>query len=308
MKASSKRGFLKKQIKYSIMKKIIILLNLLFSIVLLGQEKITIGIMPFTYESSAANSNDVISIQEAVTDAFVKARRFIVVDRSKMQQIKEERELQKSEDFIDSKILAQSSNLGAQFLISGHVVSAVVTQSTYTDTKTGQTKISGYTAKLIVVIKVIDVETGQVTKSETIQPKGGSLLGTLTGTAPSSPQGAISKAIKDIESKIDDFVSENFPVLFQIIEIQEISGNGSAVKILISGGSAFGLKKNDKLIVVENVETEVSGKIMVRRKNIGEIKVELVEDENFSICSVKTGGIELNSRFVAKAKLNVITK
>lgn len=273
-----------------------------------SQEKITIGVMAFTYERGSAGSNDVTSIQDAVTNAFVKTRRFNIVDRSKMNAIKKEKELQKSEDFIDSKVIAQSSSLGAQFLVSGHVVSATATESTYKDSNTGQLRSSGFTAKLSIVIQVIDVETGQVTKSETIQPKGGSYLGTLTSTAPKTAQEAIAKAIKDIENKVDEFVNENFPVFFDIIEIQEVSGSGEAKKILISGGKAFGLKKGDKFTIVENVETEVSGKKIVRKKNIGEIKVELVEDDNFSICSVKSGGIELNSRFVAKAKLNVISK
>ena len=47
---------------------------------------------------------------------------------------------------------------------------------------------------------------------------------------------------------------------------------------------------------------------MERKKEIGEIKISKVEDENFSICSVSSGGIEINARFDAKSKLLVITK
>ena len=267
-----------------------------------AQEKTGVGILPFTYVQGGANYQDVVSIQEAVTNAFVKTKRFDIVDRSKMDELKKEKELQKTEDFIDGKVIAQGGNLGAQFLISGHVVSAIATE------ERGDSGSMGFKAKLSIVLKVIDVSTGQVTKSETIQPKGGSLLGQLSGTAPKTAQGAISKAIQDIESKVDEFVSINFPVSFDIVEINEVDGGGNAKKILSAGGSDFGLKKGEKLIVVEIMEIEVSGKKMNRKKNIGELKIEKVEDENFSICSVKNGGVEINSKFVAKAKLKVITQ
>ena len=75
-----------------------------------------------------------------------------------------------------------------------------------------------------------------------------------------------------------------------------------------SGGSAFGLKKGDKLSVAELVEMEVGGKKIIRKKEIGELKITKVEDENFSICEVKSGGIDINSKFKAQAKLQIITK
>jgi len=50
------------------------------------------------------------------------------------------------------------------------------------------------------------------------------------------------------------------------------------------------------------------GKKLERKKEIGELKITKVEDENFSICSVSSGGIEINSKFEVKAKLLVITK
>jgi len=218
-----------------------------------------------------------------------------------------EKELQKTEDFIDGSVVAQGANLGATFLISGHVNSASASEFTTTDQTTGQTVSGGFKAKLSISLKVIDVATGQVTTSETIEPKGGSMLGQLAGVAPSTAEAAITKAIKDISSKIDEFVSKNFPTIFQIAEIQEKDGSGSAKTVLIAGGSDFGLKKGDKLKVIELTEMEVSGKKMLRKKEVGELQITKVEDENFSICTVKAGGADINKKFEAKARLQVIT-
>jgi hypothetical protein len=77
---------------------------------------------------------------------------------------------------------------------------------------------------------------------------------------------------------------------------------------MIAGGTSFNLKMGDKLKVVEVSIIEVNGKKLERKKDIGELKITKVEDENFSTCSVKSGGIDINSKFEAKAKLLVITK
>lgn len=274
----------------------------------LAQEKTEVGILAFTYVQGAANPQNVNSIQETVTDAFVKTKRFNIVDRTKMDALKREKELQKSEDFIDGKVIQQGISLGADYLISGHVISAQAEQmETAPNSKTGEVIVT-YKAKLAIQLKVIDVATGQVITSETIEPKSGSLLGGMLGTAPSTPEAAISKSIKGIEDKVDDFVNKNFPANFPIVEIQEKDSKGKATKILIAGGSAFNLEKGDRLKVVEVSTMNVNGKKLERKKEIGEIKISKVEDENFSICSVSDGGDEINTKFEAKAKLLVITK
>ena len=76
---------------------------------------------------------------------------------------------------------------------------------------------------------------------------------------------------------------------------------------MISGGSAFGLKKGDKLKVVESINMEVNGKTMIRKKEIGLLKITKIEDENFSMCSVKKGGSSITSQFEAKGKITVLT-
>ena len=272
-----------------------------------AQDKTSVGIIPFTYVNGTASAEDVNSIQETVTNAFVKSRRFNIVDRSKMDALKREKDLQKSEDFIDGSVIQQGISLGANYLISGHVISALAEGiGTLPDAATGM-MITTYRAKLAINLKVIDVATGEVLISETIEPKAGSTLAGLVGVAPSSPEAAITKAIRDIESKVDEFVNKNFPVTFPIIEIQEKDSRGGATKILIAGGTGHNLQKGGKLKVVELLIVDVNGKKLERRKEIGELKILKVEDENFSICSVTYGGTDINAKFESKAKILVIT-
>ncbi len=286
------------------MKNLSISAILLFCVATLSfaQEKTTVGILSFTHATDAANAQDVSTIHEAVTNAFVKTKRFNIVDRTKLDAIKKEKELQKSDDFIDGDVIEQGKSAGATFLISGHVISA---QAQKMETSEGGVT---YKAKLVVSLKVIDVSTGQIITSETIEPKAGSTIGGMMGVGAYSPSIAVAKSIKKIEDKIDDFVNRNFPISFSIVEIQEKDGKGVAKTLLLGGGSGFGLKKGDRLKVVLVSEIEVNGKKMTRKKEIGEIKITKIEDENFSICSINNGGDIIATNFEAKAKLQVITK
>jgi hypothetical protein len=222
-----------------------------------------------------------------------------------MDALKKEKELQKTEDFMDGSVVEQGKSLGAQFLISGHIVSAKAEEMKADDGK-GNIEIT-YKAKLVISLKIIDIETGQVTTSETIEPKAGSTLMGMIGLGASSPQNAIEKAMKSIQEKVDFFVENNFPVVFSVVEIQEKDNKGGATKILIAGGSDFGLSKGNKMKIVEIVEMTVGGKKIKRKKEIGEIKILKVEDENFSICEVRSGGVDVATKFDAKANIQVVS-
>ena len=284
------------------------ILTILFLLLLnkgFSQEKITVGIMPFTYASGTSQGR-VNSIQETVTNGFAKTKRFTIVDRTKMNALKQEKELQKSEDFIDGKVIQQGVSIGANFLISGHVTAADIEPMTSSNSQ-GVITVT-YKAKLSIQLKVIDVSSSEVITSETIMPKAGSGLLGAFGVGYRTEEEAMTNAIDNIEGKVDDFVGRNFPISFSIVEIQETDSKGNATKILISGGSLFGLQKGDRLKIVEISMIDVDGKKLERKKEIAQVKVSKVEDDNFSTCSVSSGGIDIVSRFNEKAKLKVITK
>ena len=273
-----------------------------------AQEKTNVGIIPFTNLGSGASNQDVIAIQEAVTSSFVKTKRFNIVDRTKISELQKEKNLQKSEDFIDGTVVQQGISLGAKFLISGKVTTATKFSGYKTRTKLDGTKVNELVneASVNFSCQVIDVETGQVINSETFSNAGG---GNFLGLSlAKNVDEAFTSCLTSLSSDIDKWVHVNFPSIFSIAEIQTKDGKGAATKILMAGGSAFGLEKGDRLKVVEVSEMEINGKKIKRKKEIGEIKIDKIEDENFSICSVKEGGIDINSKFEANANLQIITK
>lgn len=261
--------------------------------------------MPFTYAAGTATARDALSIQESITTAFVKTKRFVVVDRSKMDALQREKDLQKSEDFLDGRVIQQGVSLGADYLISGHVASAQAYEMKAQDANGKIT--TTYMAKLSFLLNVIDVATGEVIVSETIEPKAGSSWLGVLGIGASTPEDAVTQALKNIGDKIDDFVARYFAQTFSIAQILEKNSKGGATKLLIAGGSASGLKKGDKLTVYELSEIELEGKRLARRRELGEIKIIEVENENFSVCAVNTGGAEIHARFLENARIQIVT-
>ncbi|GHV55999.1 curli production assembly/transport component CsgG [Bacteroidia bacterium] len=271
-----------------------------------AQEKISIGILPFTYlKGSTSDEQDVTSIQEEITNAFVKTKRFNVVDRSKMDALKKEKELQKTEDFIDGFVVEQGKSLGAEYLISGHVLAVGASQLIVTDSL-GNPHSLGWRAKLSFALKAINVTTGEVIKSEIIGLKsGGSLLSqVITGAFGGIPskEAAVAKALAEVQWKIDNFVTSIFPITVSIVEFQ------TDKKVLILGSSDIGVEKGMEFKVYEVSMMDVSGKKIERKKETGKLKISRIEDNNFSIGSITSGYKEIGENFKNNVPLKIIAE
>ncbi len=266
-----------------------------------GQGKTIIGIMPFNGQQTEEQSNRysyrnkqqetsglIVAIQDAVTDAFVKTKRFSLVEREKMGQIKYEKNLQKGEDFIDGSVIEQSKSLGAQYVVMGNVSKASVEKSQTNAPYAGT--ITRINSEVAFNIKIVDVVTGLIMASNSFSGKG-------------KGENALESALNDIRPEIVNFIKENFKVTLPVASIEEKDKKGNAVKLLIAGGSSLGIAEKNELKVFEVTEIMVDGKKMTRKIPIGKVRVEKVEDENFSVCIVSEGGGEIAKKMENGAKI-----
>ncbi|MDR1654156.1 MAG: penicillin-binding protein activator LpoB [Prevotellaceae bacterium] len=246
--------------------------------------KAKIGIIPFNgtvngqvsyygYGRETTKNSTVQFIQDEVEKSFVKTGRFIVLDRGQMSELKQEKERQKSEDFMDSEsdLVQQGKNLGADYLIGGNVD---ITPSTSGSVNLLYFSVPTKTKeKVTAILKIIKVETGEIIKAVTI------------------------KATRDkIEEEIDKFVEENFAYSAPVADVQN-------KEVLVAGV----FQKDDILTVSEVTVLEVQGKKMKREKEIGTLKVISREGE-FCTCTIKSGDKEIQTKFAEKANLQVSVK
>ncbi len=246
--------------------------------------KTIIGVAKFTTE---VNSKFSESVAEKVVKIVTNSKRFIVVDRTSYDKIKQELEFQKTEAFIDSKNTAkQDVALAAQFLILGHIIKMNVYGMKNTDGT-----VNGYKASVAFTLKVNDVETFNTTEAVSFQTEVSPLM--------LSPESAVNEALKSIEPNLTSYFIKTFPLATKISKILT-SKKESAATVLIAGGKEYGFKEGDKLIVEKN--EMIDGKPYP--SEIGELKIVKIAGDNFSECLVSEGGKEILARFNSAERLN----
>ena len=245
--------------------------------------KPVVGVAEFTKE---VDSKYAASVAEKVVQVVTNTKRFIVVDRTSYDKVKQELELQKSEAFIDSKsTVKQDAALAAQYMIIGHIIKMSVYAMKNTDGS-----VNGYKASIAFTLKVNDVETAKTTEAESFQTDVSPLM--------LSPESAVNEALNSIEPKLTSYFVKTFPLITKISKVLT-SKKDAALTVLIAGGNSFGFKEGDKLTVEKN--EMIDGKPYPSQ--IGEIKIVKIAGDDFSECSVSDGGKEILSNFNAGAKL-----
>lgn len=288
------------------MKKTLLLI-LLFVAVLVNAQRKTIAITKFETISNIPDKY-VKAIQTKVVETFQHTNRFNIVDRTSFDKVKQEKELQKSEEFMDGKVVAQTSMEGADAIVAG-VVNGVDFGIQRVKLQDGSYS-EYYVCNMSLSLKVIDVATGQVLGSKVLTPKRsfmGSILSQSTGYGPKTKDKAFSITLARMQKPIDKFVAEYFPIVTSIIEITDAKKN-YARKVLLNTGETNGTRKNQIFYVYELKELKVNGKKIIRKLEIGKLKITKVEGDEVSEAKVSKGGKAIFEKFNAGAKIECYSK
>ena len=169
-------------------------------------ERMVVGVAKFTSE---VNSPFADAVAEKVVQIVTNTHRFIVVDRTSYDKIKEELEFQKTEAFLDSKnTVKQDVAVAAQQMIVGHLVKMNI--YTMKNTSGG---VSGYKASAAFTLKVNDVETGRVTEAESFQ--------TTESPLAASKEQAVNQALASLDEVLYTYIAKTFPVKVKIVKVLE---------------------------------------------------------------------------------------
>jgi hypothetical protein len=292
------------------MKTLITILLLGISFTMHAQEtieRLSIGILAFSYSSGSVSSSDAHVISDAVVNSFVETKRFNVVDRTKTNDLEKEKELQKTEDFIDGDALvSQGKSIGAQYLVSGHISNVDKRSEWKTKTKSdGSTeRYEAFSASISFSVKIISVESGEIMNSQNFQTGSG---GGILSINPKNKEDAFLRGVSSLKYEIDTWIGVNFPLEIPLVEIVENDKKGLPLVILIAAGSDYGMVKGDKLKVMEVTEININGVVKTRKKEIGQLKITEVDDGSFSSCSVTSGATEIKSALDSSKKIIIQT-
>lgn len=216
------------------------------------KKEFKLGLMLEEKNNNKQHDSDVLN---AATDAFVAAKRFIMVERKELNKVFTEKDLQ---EFIGGQVNNKLSDVLGLDLLG--VVSYTV--ETTQDSKGKPVK------SWIIDVRLLDVRTTQIVT--TITSNRPNLLTPLT------PREAGERLLNSIR--------EAFPPLGYIIEIKD-------KKIFINLGSDAGLKKGDSLEIVaqgEQIIDPVTGKIYAPPLEVvGKLSVVETSPQT-SICKLKS--------------------
>ncbi len=287
------------------MKKIFFIVAFLVALVGQAQDKITIAVTRFSSSGTWNASMFSNSLTELAVNAVVKSGRFTVVDRTSFDAVFAEENLQKGEGFIEGLVVAQGKKTGAQYIITGNLTGASAEERYTGGYGSTPRRFEGYVGKINYTLKLLDVETGVIKASESLSNSSGTFWA-IFETTYGTQEEAISQAIQASNPFILKFIDTYFPVKMKIFEIVE-EKKGEAKKITIAAGSGKGVQVGQDLRVVEFQKVEVDGKAVERTKVIGMVRVQSVDDENFSTCKVRDGGALIKQKFDNKSDIYILS-
>lgn len=254
-------------------------------------DTIYMAVLPF--HSTSASSQDFVEATRAfVIETLSKDYRFVLVERDEFDAVYKEREYQKSEDFIDGKIVEQGKAVGADFLLEGYYDASINRLSfNIFEVKNGSLKCS------IVANKARMENESGLSK----------LLQKAVDLENSNQSAVARNRIKPsryvIETNIKQLVRDCFQQKMWTV-IRPISETGSKVKqLLIAAGSRMGLKKGTIVEIQVLLSEEIDGVALERMESAGWGRVIKVESENFSILKIEAGAKNIKKQLAAGHKL-----
>lgn len=257
------------------MRYVFVCLFLLNGLIASAQiNKISVWVAPFTHDTSGQQFTKYAELCHASVSKFLLTYgRFAVVERGTTRELEAERRLQKSESFIDGKVVEQGRAIGAEYILNGHV--------------------SVRTGKLFLTITSLadntTVEAGECDIKNNILYGEGNLVGMSTSR----------KVARLLPPMLERWLAKEKFTLVRSLE----DDDDETKKVLVAAGTAKGIKKGAKLEVFYTVKETVDDEELERFVSVGELKVDTVENANFSTAKVRDGEKEIKKLLTSGQKL-----
>lgn len=252
--------------------------------------KPTVAIMPVSYtENDAVSQYAARAVEGLIAERMAKMGRITVLDRTQAASIESERENQRSVAFIESAALAaQGKALGAQLVVTGNIDKVALVNERLDDGS------DTYKGNMTITLRLVDVSTGEIRNSGVISANASSggksgLAGVVRSvlTIHTTPEDAITAAVKNAAKGIDGFFSDAFPARFIVASLDKMEGNKG--QFLLDGGRNLGASKGMSLVVVESVPTKVGARTVVREMELGTLRILRLDGEELSVGEMEKG-------------------
>jgi curli biogenesis system outer membrane secretion channel CsgG len=235
--------------------------------------KDNVAIYPFT-SVSGLDYTYAESVGNAVEAGFVRSTRFNVLERNRFAAIKNE---ERFKEVNTDNVVKIAAKLGAKYIITGQITGVSIGQlyNSYDHS------FSGYQASISLAFKIIEVETGLIKTSESIN---------IAGTGGSE---AIAKgnAYASIDAITRNLIAQNFPQRFKFNAVAKTDIK-KKIEVLTHfkfwGGSENGIKVGDwvQVSVLSYTINPSTNKKVEEKSNIGFGSVTEINSGSTATCEV----------------------
>ncbi len=209
--------------------------------------------------------NSLTSLPEQLIRTYTDVSNFVVIDRINYHLITEERERQKSEDFINGYTVAQGKSEGIDYMLTSKFLKSDNT----------------------INVRLLDVATGVVLCQAIVQ-----ISRSRVGDKATSYYAA--QILEDLNTCLD--------IRYPVVRILS-SKKDKAKTILIAAGSKHQMKRGRDVELFIDAQIEVNGEFLSRQEVVGNGVVIEVDGMNFSIVELDEGRSEIFNLIQENTKL-----
>lgn len=279
-----------------------------------AQVKTTVAFLPLSYEEGVFSAIDVKMVQETVTNAFVESKKFIIVDREKLEELDKEKNLQRSEAFMDSQnSFTDGLSKGANYIVDGRLLDINY------DNK------SGYTADIQVQLRLLNVSTGEIMATGVVNsafPKESAAVKKAMKniytkdelkqieaqnyklvSRKETQREAFNAALSILSNNVNKYTATLFPMHVDIIKWDTKKN-----EILLGAGHAIGVQVGQMVEVVKFSEVIRGEETLTRNEMIGTAYIVKVDDQNFSVATIVDKEKEITKALKANVQLGMIIR
>lgn len=258
---------------------------------------------------AGVTAGDLSMIEGAALRGIRQSNLCPALERKEWEKILRERGIQKTEEFLDGKIVQQNASLGADYLLIITVQNFDIADK-YNNTA-GSRSVD---VTLSINANVISVVTGEVVNTKNIVSKESQTFNKQSAEYNASREDLKTsfkdKLVKKIEWEFSVLMFEVFPPQISILRTEELTKKGKPKTVLCK--TSVKLPDGVKLDVYTEKEIDLGdGDKDISRKEIGRLKVIEVQSNKVVLCDIKDGTDEiaaaLDNKTPLKCKVNFET-
>lgn len=240
---------------------------------------------------NGVSTDNYLKVRSAIINALAQTNKFEIITRDTESSLKDEEARRSDERMLQDKTARTESmtSSASDYVMTGNVTACEISSTTYDD------GTKSYSCALNYSITVAEAKTSKTIGSKTFASGSSGILSGLveafTEPVGSTPEEAVSNALKNISGDINKFIVEYFPLEGIIYTTDYEVKKNKLITCYINLGSQDGVTKGDMFeVYVPSIKV---GRLSYN--TAGKIKVEEVVAPDLAQCKVVSGQEEIYS-------------